>query len=46
VLLRTVEAATRPWGPTGRTLAWIGLLAGLAYPAVRIVHNALRWGGW
>jgi hypothetical protein len=46
VLLSTVEAAARPWGPTGRTLAWIGLLAGLAYPAVRVVHNALRWGGW
>ncbi len=44
VLLRTVEAAARPWGPTGRTLAWIGLLAGLVYPAVRVVHNALRWG--
>jgi hypothetical protein len=46
VLLRTVEAAIKPRGPVGRTLARIGLLAGLAYPAVRVVHNALRWGGW
>jgi hypothetical protein len=44
VLLRTVEAATKPLGPTGRTLAWVGLLAGLAYPAIRVMHNALRWG--
>ncbi len=45
VLLRTVEAAAGPLGPAGRTLARIGLLAGLAYPAIRVVHNALRWGG-
>lgn len=44
VLLRTVEVATKPLGPAGRALAWIGLLAGLAYPAIRVVHNALRWG--
>jgi hypothetical protein len=46
VLLRTVEAAAKPWGPAGRSLAWMGLLAGLAYPVGRVVYNALRWGGW
>ncbi|HEX8532368.1 MAG TPA: hypothetical protein VF646_20175, partial [Cytophagales bacterium] len=44
VLLRTVEAATGSWGPTGCTLAWVGLWLGLVYPVVRVVYNALHWG--